>query len=55
MLQDIDPGLLQQGTEALMKVQITHCGDDQTLLGITMAHVLAGQHHPDNLAVDLIL
>ena len=42
MLQDIDTKLLQQGAEALMKVQITHCADTQTLLGITMAHVLAG-------------
>lgn len=55
MLQDIDPGLLQQGAEALMKVQITHCGEDQTLLGVTMAHVLAGQRHPDSLAIDLLL
>ena len=43
MLQDIDPRLLQQGTEALMKIQITHCDETQTILGITMAHVLAGQ------------
>lgn len=26
-----------------MKVQITYCDDTQTILGITMAHVLAGQ------------
>ncbi|KAL3158418.1 hypothetical protein ABBQ38_010653 [Trebouxia sp. C0009 RCD-2024] len=39
--QDINPRLLQQGAEALMKIQITHCGEDQTLLGVTMAHVLA--------------
>ena len=43
MLQDIDPQLLQQGAEALMKIQITYCDDTQTILGITMAHVLAGQ------------
>lgn len=46
MLQDIDSRLLQQGTEALMKIQITYCEDTQTMLGITMAHVLAGQRHP---------
>ena len=40
--QDIDTHLLLQGEEALMKVQITHCDDSQTMLGITMAHVLAG-------------
>ena len=41
-LQDIDPKLLLQGTESLMKVQITHYDESQTMLGITMAHVLAG-------------
>ena len=46
MLQDINPQLLQQGTEALMKIQITYCDDTQTVLGITMAHVLAGQTVP---------
>lgn len=30
------------GEEALLKVQVTHCGEGQTLLGITMAHVLSG-------------
>ncbi len=42
VMQDIDPQMLQQGDEALMKIQITHCDESQTLLGITMAHVLAG-------------
>ena len=30
------------GQQALLKVQVTHCGDDQTMLGITIAHVLSG-------------
>ena len=30
------------GQQALLKVQVTHCGDDQTMLGITIAQVLSG-------------
>ncbi len=30
------------GQEALLKVQVTHCGDNQTMLGITIAQVLSG-------------
>ena len=41
--QDIDPRRLLHGHEALMKVQITYCNDKQTMLGITMAHLLAGK------------
>lgn len=39
--QDIDPRGLLHGTEALMKIQVTYCDEAQTLLGISMAHVLA--------------
>jgi len=42
--QAIDANQMLTGNEALFKVQITHCGDDQTLLGITMARVLSGTH-----------
>jgi len=41
-IQDIDPRGLLHGSEALMKIQITYCDEAQTLLGISMAHVLAG-------------
>lgn len=42
LIQDIDPRGLLHGSEALMKVQITYCDEAQTLLGISLAHVLAG-------------
>ena len=32
------------GLASLMKIQVTHCGDFQTLLGITVARVLTGMH-----------
>lgn len=39
--QVIDAEQMLIGQEALLKVQVTHCGDDQTMLGITMAQVLS--------------
>ncbi|KAK9811402.1 hypothetical protein WJX72_003316 [[Myrmecia] bisecta] len=39
--QDINIAAMRRGRDALMKVQITHCGTSHTLLGVTVAHVLA--------------
>lgn len=43
--QDIDPKRLLQGNDALFNVQVTYCGNNQTALGITMAHVMSGSYH----------
>ncbi|DBB03207.1 TPA: hypothetical protein ACH3X1_013294 [Trebouxia sp. C0004] len=40
--QVIDIKQMLSGQEALLKVQVTHCGDNQTMLGITIAQVLSG-------------
>ncbi|DBA89450.1 TPA: hypothetical protein ACH3X1_004081 [Trebouxia sp. C0004] len=39
--QVIDAEQMLTGQEALLKVQVTHCGDNQTMLGITIAQVLS--------------
>lgn len=39
--QDINAEQMLAGNEVLLKVQITHCGESQTLLGITIAQVLS--------------
>ncbi|KAK9803384.1 hypothetical protein WJX72_003289 [[Myrmecia] bisecta] len=38
--QDIDVAALLKGKEPLMKVQVTHCGESHTLLGVTVSHIL---------------
>jgi len=40
--QVIDAEQMLSGQQALLKVQVTHCGDEQTMLGITIAQVLSG-------------
>ncbi|KAL0043682.1 hypothetical protein WJX82_006264 [Trebouxia sp. C0006] len=39
--QVVDAERMLTGQQALLKVQVTHCGDDQTMLGITIAQVLS--------------
>ena len=40
--QVIDAEQMLSGQQALLKVQVTHCGAEQTMLGITIAQVLSG-------------
>lgn len=42
--QAIDMEQVLLGNAPLLKVQVTYCSDDQTLLGITVARVLTGMH-----------
>ena len=43
VLQPIDTENLLMGASPLLKIQVTYCGDFQTLLGITAACVVTGK------------